>query len=507
MEKSLPESFNPAQNSLVAQSSPWEAFRWLLCLTLFLIVVPSGLLFLPGLVVFSIAVIAISMWMMHRLVGLFNLGQVTAPTFFYYLYFVTILVPGFFIYADEVTPSRWRFLFGIESVLLTVPVGIAIANLSLGFSKSQIALFFRRRVETELLGPSSVRLFILVLILAAVFVLINIWETPVIPLLYLIRNPGETIAAAVLREDSFKLLNSHLTYLYAVIRGTIFPFLILLAYGRNRRQPQWQWRWLFWISLAIGVFYAALTIEKSPVAAIFGLLFLFYYLFQGGRVGRLASIVAPVLFFCFPLAVVLLAYHGSEGGTLAGAIQAFGVRLFYSPAQIVYAYFEVFPAVIPFQHGASIAKFAALFGWKMIDIPNAVGLYMKLGSDLDTITANSCFIGNLNADFGLVGVVIGGIVAGFAMQAVSIYLCIRRKTAVNLAAHAICIWALGMLVTTPLSTALLSGGVTFAWILAWIFDRSLKTPLGDRVSREKQSAAAAAPSGGASAASAARFQL
>jgi hypothetical protein len=102
-------------------------------------------------------------------------------------------------------------------------------------------------------------------------------------------------------------------------------------------------------------------------------------------------------------------------------------------------------------------------------------LYMKTGSDLNTITANSCFIGNLNADFGLPGVVIGGIVAGFTMQAVSQYLWRLPKTVVNLAAHAICIWAFGLLVTSALPTALLSGGVTFAVILAWIFGRSRRT--------------------------------
>ena len=452
-----------------------EAFSWLLWLTLFLIVVPSGLLFLPGLAVLSIIVIGISLWMMQRLVGLFNLRQITAPAFFYYLYLVTILVPGFFIFADEVTPSRWRFLFGIESVLVTVPIGIATANLLMRFDKRSIAEYFRRPVETEALGRSATRLFVVFLLLACVFVVINIVQTPVIPLFFLIRNPGEAIAAAMLREDAFKLLNSHLTYVYAVIRGTIFPFLILVAYGRSRREPQRSWRWLFRMTLAIGVFYAALTIEKSPVAAIFGLLFLFYYLFRGGRVGRWASIGALVLFFCFPLAVVLLAYHGSNEGTLTSVLQAFGTRLFYSPAQIVYAYFEVFPAVIPFQHGASIVKLAALFGWRTVDIPNAVGLYMKTGSDLNTITANSCFIGNLNADFGLPGVVIGGIVAGFTMQAVSQYLWRLPKTVVNLAAHAICIWAFGLLVTSALPTALLSGGVTFAVILAWIFGRSRRT--------------------------------
>jgi oligosaccharide repeat unit polymerase len=472
----LAEGFHPTQASFAPRPSLSEAFSWLAWLILLLIVVPAGLFFLPGLAVLSLIVIGASLWMMHRLVGLFNLRQITAPAFFYYLYFASILLPGFFIFADEITPSRWRFLFGIESVLISVPIGIAIANLFLGFGKRSIGYFFRRPVDAEMLGSSDERLFIVFLVLAIAFVVINILQTPAVPLFFLIRNPGETIAAAILREDSFKLLNSHLTYVYSVTRGVVFPFLILVAYGRSRSQPQSIWRWLFRVSLAVGVFYAALTIEKSPVAAIFGLLIVFYYLFRGGRVGRWASVCAPILFLCFPLVIVLLAYHGSKEGTLASAFQAIGIRLFYSPAQTVYAYFEIFPALIPFQHGASIVKLAALFGWKIVDIPNAVGLYMRGPGDLDTISANSCFIGNLNADFGLVGVAIGGIAAGFAMQVVSRYLTRRPKTTVNLAAHAICIWAFGMLVMMALPTVLLSGGVAFALILAWIFDRSGTKP-------------------------------
>ncbi|HTW24579.1 MAG TPA: oligosaccharide repeat unit polymerase [Candidatus Baltobacteraceae bacterium] len=474
----MSEGFPSTHGSLAEPPSLGEAVSWTLWLTLFLIVVPAALFFLPGLVVLSAVVVLCSFWAMHRLVGLFNLRQITAPAFFYYLYFAVILVPGFFLFADEVTPSRWRFLFGIESVLLSVPAGIAIANVLLRFGKRSIARYFRRPVEPELPGPSDTRLFVLFFALSLAFMAINIWETPAIPLFYLLRNPGETIVAAMLREDAFKLLHSHLTYVYAVVRGIVFPFLILVAYGRNRLDPARRWRWLFWATLAAGLFYAALTIEKSPVAAVFGLLILFYYLLRGGRVGRWASIGAPVLFLCFPLAVILLAYHGSEGGTLEGAFQAIGVRLFYSPAQIVYAYFEVFPAVIPFQHGASVAKIATLFGWKVVDIPNAVGMYMKTGGDLDTISSNSCFIGNMNADFGLPGVVIGGILAGFVMQGVSAYMCRRPKTPVNVAAHAICIWALGMLVTSALPMALLSGGVTFAVLLAWIFGHRRRVPSG-----------------------------
>lgn len=447
-----------------------EVFLQFSLLALLFLVLPMSLWVLPPLAWLSGLLIVASLWMMHCLVGLFNLRQLTIPAFFYFLYLAVILIPGFFIFNEEITSSRWRFLFGIESVVVTVPLGIWLASLSLGFRRQETTNYFRRAVALEPLGTSANRLYIASLGLALALVLMNLWETPVIPLFFLIRNPGDFLTAAVLREDSFKFLNSNLTYAYYVLRGTVFPFLIMVAFGRYLHQKQEPWRRLFLISLLLGVSYAAVTIEKSHVAATLGLLIVFYYLFKGGNLSKKAAFLVPLLFLSFPLIVLLLAYQGSEGGTLSGALQAIGYRLFYSPAQIVYGYFEVFPAVIPFQHGASIVKLAHLMDWKVVNIPNLVGLYMTEGQgDLDTITANSCFIGNFNADFGLPGVVLGGVLAGFLMQSVNVYLCRKPKTVVNLAAYAICMWAFGLLVASALSTVMLSGGVAFSLVLSWLF--------------------------------------
>ena len=464
--------------SITLPSFVRELFLQFLWLTLFLLILPASLWMLRPLVLLSGLLIAASIWMMQRLVGLFNLKQLTISAFFYYLYIAVILIPGFFIFNDEITPSRWRFLVGIESVMLTVPLGIWVANFWLGFRKQETTNYFRQQVALEPPGASAKRIYLVFLALAFALVLINLWETPVIPLVFLIRNPGDFLNAALLREDSFKLLNSNFTYAYYVLRGTVLPFLIMLAFGRYRLQKQALWRRLFLMSLLLGVSYAAITIEKSPVAAILGLLGIFYYLFKGGRIGKVGAILVPLLFISFPLIVILLAYQGSEGGTLSGALQAIGNRLFYSPAQVVYAYFEVFPSVIPFQHGASLLKLAHLVGWKTVDIPNLVGLYMTDGQGIDTISANSCFIGNANADFGLSGVVLNGVLAGFLMQFVNVYLCRKPKTVVNLAAYAICIWAFGMLVVSALSTTMLSGGVAFALLLRWLFsDRQRILPV------------------------------
>jgi oligosaccharide repeat unit polymerase len=447
-----------------------EVLQWFALLVLLFVLFPVGLLTLSTLAILSCVVVLLSVFLMHRLVGLFDLKRLTIPSFFYAIYLTIILIPAFFLYSNEYTPSRGAFLFGVESVLLTVPLGIWLANRFFHFRKRETVNYFKSPVVEELLDRAAVRSFVLFLALALMFVAINIIETPVIPLFFLIRNPGEALAAALLREDSFRLLNSHLTYVYSVVRASVFPFLIMVSFGRYLQQRQTIWRTLFWVSLISGSFYASLTIEKAPVAAIFGLIFVFYYLFKCGELGVRVTTTAVILFLSFPVTVVLLAYRGSdEGLTLWAAIQAVMVRLVYTPAEVLYAYFQMFPAIIPYQHGAGIAKLAYFMGWKTIDIPNAVGMYMTPGA-IDTVHANGCFIGNLNADFGLLGVIIGGVVAGFAMQTISIYLFRKPKTIASLAAYAICMLSLGELTISPLPTALLSGGVTFALLLRWYFE-------------------------------------
>lgn len=445
-------------------------------LVFFLVVLPILLFTLPWLISLSATIMFVSLWMMQRQIGIFNLRRITIPAFFYFLYLVVILVPGFFVYTDEVTNGRWRFLFGIESALITVPVGIWIANFVWRYRKAETERFFAADLAPEAMGSAAVRPFLFLLIASYVLVVANIVETPVIPLLYLIRNPGDAVNAALAREDAFKLLDSNLTYVYYVVRGSVFPFLAILAFGRWRSGGGKVWKRLFWISLWSGVFYASLTIEKLPVAAIFALLGLFYYLMKKGKMGRFVSIAAPVGFLSFPLLVVMVAYQGGKDAGIGSALAALGQRIFYSPAEVLFAYFEIFPNIISFQHGASLLKLAHLMGWSTIDIPNTVGLYMGPPGTGQSVSANACFLGNLNADFGLPAVVIGGVVAGFAIQAINIYLLRRPKTNANLAAYAVCMWSFSTLNSSALTTVLLSGGVTFGIVLSWILGRRAKSP-------------------------------
>src|SRR2546427_11209771 len=87
-------------------------------------------------------VIAISVLMMHRSSGLFNLRALTIPALCYWAYLTIVVVPSFFVYADQVEPYRTQYLLSVESALITVPFGVFVVNFLLGFDPSETVQYF-----------------------------------------------------------------------------------------------------------------------------------------------------------------------------------------------------------------------------------------------------------------------------------------------------------------------------------------------------------------------------
>ncbi|MGC2831899.1 MAG: hypothetical protein WB994_19835, partial [Candidatus Acidiferrum sp.] len=98
--------------------------------------------------------------------------------------------------------------------------------------------------------------------------------------------------------------------------------------------------------------------------------------------------------------------------------------------------------------------------------------HYMLGNGPDVIasvSANACFLGNWNADFGLAGVVAGGFLAGVSVQTTQIIVLRRARTISNLAVYSFLMLAFGLLVSSPLSVVLLSGGVAFIFLVSALF--------------------------------------
>jgi len=414
----------------------------------------------------TMLVIAVSLFMMQRSSGLFNLRALTIPALWYWAYLTIVVVPSFFVYADQVEPYRTQYLFSVESALITVPFGVLVINYFLRFRQSETVRYFENPAAPSSVALPSVIAFLVVSAVPVIFAAIHFSEIKTVPLIYLLQHPGDYFALIDLREESFALLESPFTYFYGLTRETLFPFVIVVGFGRFLSSRSGLSFCLFAVSLVAGALYGAMTIEKAPVALILLLLGLYYYLYKSCRVGKAFYVLTPMFFASFPLFVYWRQAPFLSRG-IGDAFSQVVERLFYTPAEVLYFYFEVFPDVRPFQHGATIGRFRAILGVTDPQVPTFVGLYMDPYAP-KSIHANSGFIGNLHADFGLSGVLVGGVIAGMLMAALQVFLARQRRDAVNLSVYAFSALKFATLCYNPLPVVLLSEGVLVVPALAII---------------------------------------
>lgn len=418
----------------------------------------------PTVLLVSVLVACVSCWLMQQAVGL-NPRCLTIASFWYWLYLAFVFIPAFFVFGSHAEPYRTIYMAAVDSALITVPLGAMAVNVTTGFQKEDVRRYFRAPLVRDRGANPLFSGFLMLLGAALLLTLLYVLEVRRLPLFYLILHPGAYDQLVLLREESLKLLASDFRYAYYVLRSTLYPILILVALGRYLRTRTAVWRNLFVFTLAIGLIYSALSIAKSPVTNLVLMLALFWYLKRRGKFSVKYAMTGVALFLVFPVFVVVL--EQPDLVNVGGALQVIGERLFQLPADILYYYFQAFPTVVPFQHGATIGVLSTVLGKTPFDDANFIGRYMY-AHGMSSVTANAPFLGSLYADFGFPGVLVGGFLAGLVMQAVQVRIARAPKDTANLALQAFLFVTFAYLNTTSLPIVLMSDGVLFAFLFVWI---------------------------------------
>lgn len=399
-------------------------------------------------------------WMVHMAAGM-HPRRLTIPGIWLISYLTIAVIPGLFVAADKHTRYVTPFLIALLSTLITVPAGMLLARAAAGFHRREVVAFYDAPLAQRTPVSEQTAAFLLVLMVALALTAGYVIEAPVIPLLYLIQNPGAAATLVGLREESFKLLDSPLIYLYDVLRRVGYPLLVSVALGWYFASRERRWLLLFLVTAGVGLVYAALTVAKMPVAVIVLTAALCWYLHVGGRVSVRAALLGFAAVFLFPVFVLVQSLQGMGVGA---DLIAKGIlnRLFYVPADILYHYFEVVPDVVPYLNGRTIGRLNWIIGTESeVNIANYVFRYMfpwRVESGL----APAPFIGYLHADFGIVGVLAGGVLAGIILEGLQVILTRRPKTVVTLAAYAYLLWCGWKLNMESMTQSLLSGGILIA---------------------------------------------
>ena len=425
--------------SIYAQDYPW--------------LLPSGML-----------CISVSLFLMHVATRAFDLRRLTIPTVFYFTYLVMIFFPSFWVYLDKPSPYRDWYIFGVISLLVTLPLGILATNWVSGFRTRDIQEYFESPVKEEQPSNNTFLAHLLLVIAAAGIACAYVLQIGTTPLQHLISNPGDVDQLTQMREQSFKLLDprwetsesTQMFYAYLFLRTLVFPFLILSTFGYYMHSRRRNWLFLFIATLFVGGLYAASSIARAPVAAIFMRLFFFLYVFKSRLKMRLI-LGFSVLIISFPLLITAYGY-GTDTGLLLG-LERIALRFTYTPAEDLYYYFEIFPDNHDYLYGHSLIKpFLKVVGADYFYIENYVHRYISPNAP-ESGHANAAFLSNLHADFGVVGVVFGGFFVGAMVQAFQIYTFRQRKTVYSMAQYAFLVYAVWALNFGSITSILFVNGM------------------------------------------------
>jgi len=426
------------------------------------------------LLITSLLTLILALPLSHVAMGVLRLKNLTIQKTFFWTYTLFVYVPSLFVFAKGDDPFRIVYLICTTSVLVVVPLGSLVARVTTSGCGVDDEEYYARPVVG--LDNRAWRLIYPLLLGAALIpVILYLMLTPRIALLEAITHPHAYTYLLQAREQSFKVIpvSPALKYIFGWCRVVFLPYLAMVALvtWRATRRP-------FWLvcvitSTLLALVYASLSLAKLPVAWVVLLLCIASY--TARRQIRLRELLLMVLLtLSLPATLMVLVLPESRwlgSSYLVGIPQEFYRRLCWVPAWVLYHYFKVFPHDIEFLHGQSVGLWTTLVEpARFFPVAQYVYDYMNPHSRVASGLANAPFIGNLYADFGVLGVLLGGFLAGLLMQLTHDYVTRKPKSPPFVAAYAYFLCSFYLLNHTAFPVVLSTNGVILMLGLLLVFD-------------------------------------
>lgn len=258
-------------------------------------------------------------------------------------------------------------------------------------------------------------------------------------------------------------------YLYHFSSMALAPFLavLLLVRGRALRSP-------LMVASAITLSIALVAVKVGTLHKIPWLIFLLQLavsvtMVRQLRIRALHAIVYPLLILAGSFLAAYVSLPDYE-------VDKIFVFLFYRmveiPNEVLYQAFYVYPEYIRHQWGMNIGLVHRLFGDGTFVSSSATvaDFFGAVGA-----TYNRFFIGDAWVDFGYWGVALVSFVVGFILKALDVTALSLGKSPLAVALLVNGFYGVFQLQSTSAFTAMLSGGLLFVPLVAWLVVRLWRT--------------------------------
>jgi oligosaccharide repeat unit polymerase len=235
----------------------------------------------------------------------------------------------------------------------------------------------------------------------------------------------------------------------------IIPLVVLFFGSKYLLYRNAIFKWLWIVGALLAGLLLAVSLQRWPLMFFILLNYVLYSAYNGKiRYGEtLGFALAALLLFGF-----LTYIRGMEDLEMVATWLV--ARIFFTQVEVFYSIMEMFPK--HFDYFAGAALLGDIKG--VLPGPDA-GFSRWLFDEYFRVhgngTAPTLFLGELFADFGYVGIIAGGVLAGFLMQLIYIYFVRGRKNLMRLVYYAFLTMAVAELaVTTPVTVVFQFGVVT-----------------------------------------------
>ncbi len=402
------------------QQNDWNIDRALifiipLILIAILIWMPEEWLLESALICISIFVYILLTYKYRLVYGFSGIRIASIPSTIITTFTIFIAIPSIYILMIMDHPNEVPYFYSILLFYILFPIGLFLGQRYRRINLNRTLNILNGQIKRD---EDDKQFYEIIVILFSISILIfggYLLRVNEIPLLELIKDPGNSTKFFYMREDALKILNITKIerYLFFWLRSLFIPFGIIGSLFLNSIYSKYKYKILFILFFIFGLIVNTITLEKSPIASIF-LSIAAYIFLKRERVKTSLIITLIVITLAGPMLISYFLFIDRED-VFDVILWSYINRLFVTPAEVLFYYFQYFPETHDFLMGRSSQLFSWMYPEGTFPVSNYIAkLWWKMPET--TGSANANFLGNYWSDFGWYGTIISTFIFGIIVH-------------------------------------------------------------------------------------------
>lgn len=344
--------------------------------------------------------------------GFSGIRGISVPSTVIATYTVFISVPSVYVMMIREHWNEPAYFYSILLFYYLYPLGLFLGQRYKKINPEKVQNFFRGGLKTEKGDESFYEFAVVMLSFCGLILAGYLLRANELPLIEIIKNPGGNAKYALLREGALKTLQMSFIekYFFHWLRSLFLPLGIIISLYLASYYKKYKYKTLFVVYFTMGIFVNGLTLEKSPIAAIFLSIAAFVLMKREIiKPGLLFSLL--VLILSGPILISFFLFV-DRPDVFEVLLWSYINRILVTPAEVLYYYFQYFPE----KHDFLLGQATQLFAWMSSDgLFNVSNYVAKIwwNNPETTGSANAHYLGLYWASFGWWGTTLATVFFGF----------------------------------------------------------------------------------------------